>query len=192
VTRRERLYCFIDRKRQSCGLTPADVPVDPMALAAREGPALVVERRPFSRRGLGGVLFKGKVSLITLNSLRGPEETRFSLAHELIHYWCDEPGGEAPPRFDLDPGGSGTLRLRETPAFSEWRANEGAAELLVPRAFFIPLAAGEALAAHHGSVRALEQDAPWRTQTAALFGVTEPVIRYRLRSLRGWIEGAVM
>ena len=160
-----RLYALIDRKRRDCGLTPADIPVEPMELAAREGKALVIQRRPFSRRGLGGALFKGEVSLITLNDRRGPEEMRFSLAHELIHYWFDD----------------GTA----APAFSEWRANEGAAELLVPRAVFVPLAAGQALDAHRGSLRDLERDAPWLTGAAALFGVTGPVIRYRLRSLRG-------
>ncbi|MCL2031285.1 MAG: ImmA/IrrE family metallo-endopeptidase [Oscillospiraceae bacterium] len=162
MTPRERLYCLIDRKRQACGLTPADIPVEPMALAAREGEALVIQLRPFSRRGLGGVLHKGPVSLITLNDRRGPEEMRFSLAHELIHYWCDDG--------------------RAAKAFSEWRANEGAAELLVPRAVFVPLAAGEALA-RRGGLRDLEGDAPWLTRAAALFGVTGAVVKYRLRSL---------
>ena len=165
--RRESLYCFVEQKRRSYGLSAADIPADPFELAAREGGALVIEYRAYERRGLGGALFKGPVSLITLNDRRGPEETRFSLAHELMHYWLDRDGAPV----------SG--------AFSEWRANEGAAELLVPRAALLPLARGHAMAMHRGRARDLEHDLPWLTATAALFGVTEAVVRYRVRGMRG-------
>lgn len=179
---RRELYEFIARKRAEFGLTAADLPVEPLALAAQHGAALVVERVPFAARGIRGMHCKGPVSVIALNARHGPEERRFDLAHELIHYWCDE--DDTILRVDR------SLRPTES-AYKEWRANEGAAELLVPREILVPLAAGQALDAHRGLSEALPRDAPWMTAAAALFGVTEPVIRYRLRSLHLEIDTAI-
>lgn len=178
MTRRE-LHTFISGKRAEYGLTAADIPVEPTELAACHGRTLVVEYAPFVSRKLRGMMCKGPVSLIMLNARHGPEERRFGLAHELVHFWCDE---EDRALY------TGPLSRSPETAFREWRANEGAAELLVPREVFVPLAAGQAVDAHKGQSDALSRDAPWLTASAALFGVTEAVIRYRLRALGRDIE----
>lgn len=182
MTRRE-LHTFISGKRAEYGLTAADIPVEPMDMAARHGRALVVEYVPFASRKLRGMMCKGPVSLITLNARHGPEERRFGLAHELVHFWCDE---EDRALY------TGPLSRSPETAFREWRANEGAAELLVPREVFVPLAAGQAADVHRGHAAALLRDAPWLTAAAALFGVTDAVVRYRLSALRREIEASIV
>lgn len=71
-----------------------------------------------------GVLLRGEKSIIILNSKRGIRSQRFTLTHELVHYFMHG----SVMHFMCDTVSKSPL---------EWQANEGAAELLMPYRYFL-------------------------------------------------------
>ena len=109
-------------------------------------------------------------AIIVLNSLRSEEEQMFDLTHELVHYALH------PPTTDsglYDPG-------------FEWEADEGAAELLMPRQVIL-----EDMYICRESVRGRATLRAYARARAAHFGVTESRMRARMESLASDIRLAL-
>ena len=140
---RQALYSQIDTLRTS--LPEGD-------LLYTAGRLVPVQFHRFDSQKLGAVLIGGRV--IVVNSARPLPCQRFSLAHELVHYF-------------LHRG----MESHKNP-FLEWQANEGAAELLLPHREVLAIAA-----AHRSTMGTLPR------LLARRFGVSETVARYKLQSL---------
>jgi len=102
---RELLYAQIDALRP---LLPKG---DLLCTANR---LVTVRFHPFDSQKMGAVLMGDR--LILVNSSRPRDAQRFSLAHELVHFFLHRGRQNGPDA-----------------AFLEWQANEGAAEILMPR-----------------------------------------------------------
>ncbi len=140
---RQALYAQIDALR-------TNLPEGDLLYTA--GRLVPVQFHRFDSRKLGAVLIGG--SVIVVNSARPIPCQRFSLAHELVHYYLHQ-----------------GMESQNNP-FLEWQANEGAAELLLPRQEVLKLAAS-----HHSTMGSLPR------LLANRFGVSETVARYKLKSM---------
>ena len=140
---RQALYTQIDALRTT---------LPEGALLYTAGRLVPVQFHRFDSQKLGAVLIGG--SVIVVNSARPIPCQRFSLAHELVHFLLHR-GMES----QNDP-------------FLEWQANEGAAELLLPRQKVLKFAAS-----HRFSMGTLPR------LLARRFGVSETVARYKLQSM---------
>ena len=109
----------------------------------------------FDSQKLGAVLIGGRV--IVVNASRPESAQRFSLAHELVHYYLHW----------------GKVDLQHRTPEIERQANEGAAELLLPRKEVAALAAAH----RHGSEEQLVR------LLASRYGVSPSVARYKLNSM---------
>lgn len=117
---RVTLYRQVDALRRLWGVWE---PFDPF-LIAETLPGMEVRCHPFQTKGFHGFIVTSddkRCARIVLNSLRSPAEQTFDLSHELIHYALHPP----------------TLQVHSRAPFLEWQADEGAAELLLPRAFLL-------------------------------------------------------
>lgn len=175
---RADLYNFIDSVRTEFGISETDIPFDCVNFVYERFNDIVIEYKVFESACFHGALFKGKRSLMVLNSKRGKLQQNFDCAHELIHYLYDS-SGETAVFKGLIP---------EDDPFCEWRANEGAAELLVPRRVIVPIAAGETIDNYDGSLSDAINDINLIFNLSELFSVTEAVIINRLRTLGGEIN----
>lgn len=104
-------------------------PVDVETLAARFGVSVTYER--FDDATSGIVVRKGSGAVIGVNANHHPNRQRFTIAHELGHYFLhEEQGGvfvdEYLVQFRSDRTSDESLHLTET------EANAFAAELLMP------------------------------------------------------------
>ena len=115
---RRKLLALLDKKMRLLGyIDVSRFPVDPWRIAREEGIEVVV--CPLGT--VTGMLYSdGWLTRIRLNSCeRSLARQRYTLMHELIHYWFHPPG----TYFEL-PG-------TETSIY-EIQANHGAAEALMP------------------------------------------------------------
>lgn len=153
------LYGEIDRIRSENGVSG---PADPYALAAKAG--IRVSLYEFDSRRFSGALIRGRNKAeIVVNSSRGPKARRFTVAHELVHY------------FLHDGSMFGCLEQNGVAAL-EWQANEGAAELLLPYRDFL---------FSYQNIRSLylgDEDRAVRA-LAKEFSVTAATVRLRLLAL---------
>ena len=125
VTGLEDICNYADFLRSKAGLT-VDPPVDLNRIYAR------FEIPPPDRAPLGttqGVTVAHDMGIIVINEDDPIKRQRFSEAHELMELLFSEL-----PKHPWDPDGRGPFRY-ET---KERLCNEGAAELLMPRASFLP------------------------------------------------------
>ena len=135
-------------------------------LIAETLPGMEVRCHPFETKGFHGFIVTSddkRCARIVLNSLRSPAEQTFDLSHELIHYALHPP----------------TLQVRSRAPFLEWQADEGAAELLLPRAFLLRF-----LHDARGRVREPAQADALIRLLARRQGVTSVMVRRRIWNLR--------
>ncbi len=140
---------------------------------ARSLPGVKVRETRFSTPAFRGILVtapdKSK-AIIVLNSLRSEEEQMFDLTHELVH-------------FELHPP---TMDSQKYSQFYEWQANEGAAELLMPRATVL-----EDMYLCRGAIGDPQNQRGYISARADHFGVTQALFKRRLFALRYDIEQAL-
>lgn len=106
------LYAEVERIRLENGVS------DPFEIARRNG--IKVSLYAFDSRRLAGALMRGKNRAeIIVNARRSPEGRRFTVAHELMHFFLHRGANF----FCCDQSAVTAL---------EWQANEGAAELVLP------------------------------------------------------------
>lgn len=163
------LYRQVDGLRQRLGGRMPKTYAGLLSLVDHTVEHLRVVAHPMDSRRVSGLLLRGEESVILLNTSFSPESLRFTLAHELIHFF-------------LHPQQRQFLCARQSSPL-EWQANEGAAELLVPRHSFLPTM--ENICSDFWQ----END---RIAAAAIrFGVSEQVIRYRIKSLRQYYSASM-
>lgn len=153
------LYGEIDRIRAENGISG---PADPYAMAKHLG--IPVSLYEFDSRRFSGALIRGKnMAEIIVNSSRSPEARRFTVAHELVHYF-------------LHDGALFSCLEQSSVTALEWQANEGAAELLLPYRYFL---------FSYRNIRSLylaDEDRAVRA-LAKEFSATPTMVRTRLLSL---------
>ncbi len=169
MTRRE-LYTRVDELRESLGGRLPKTYAGLLQMVDYTIPHLQVVCRDMDSRRLAGLLLRGEESVILLNTGRSNESLRFTLAHELIHFY-------------LHPQQRQFI-CAEQKSPLEWEANEGAAELLVPRRSFLPMM--ENICSEY-----LDKDI-YIMEAAEHFGVSEQVIRYRIKSLEKYLGSRVL
>ncbi len=169
---RAELYRKMDALRRAWGI--AD-PFDPFLIACTL-PGVEVCEREFSTPGLHGMIITSSDkahAMILLDRRRSEIEQTFDLSHELVHFALHPP----------------TDRPRPVSSFREWQANEGAAELLLPRSFLLQfLSRARTRIQSPGDADRIVQLLSERQ------GITRSVVRFRMLSL-GWdisyaLEGA--
>lgn len=122
VMTRAALYQRIDSMRRKYGIRGV---FDPYAFAEARGFLLAQHR--FTNERLHGILVRtGKQYGIILDTRLTPAQQRFTLTHEIVH-------------FELHYGETGAATFHDEG--TEYQADEGAAELLMPYRDFIPRAA---------------------------------------------------
>jgi Zn-dependent peptidase ImmA (M78 family) len=141
------------------------IPVDPLALANRQG--IQVHNAKFSDEGLSGMVAKrGENVTILVNQSDAPFRKRFTIAHELGHYFLHLLGnGEfVDTQVDLfrDTESDGTERRN-----AEVQANQFAAALLMPEEL----------------VRSVFKETKNVDSLARLFNVSEEAMAIRLGRL---------
>lgn len=166
LTKRE-LYQKIDTIRSRLPYIPKSLKTYQLQLQQMFSDLHVVQKELDSKK-LSGMLLRGEHSLIILNSSRNEISQRFTLTHEMIHYFLHQGTGQFFCQDDdISP--------------FEWQANEGAAELLVPYRLFLPLAAR-----YHAVLQTNRRFA--LQNLARYFGVSPTIISHRLKSLSWELE----
>jgi len=126
------LYIQVDKIRDKLHLRKA--PIDSIALIKNVCVNPYVTTIGFESKSICGMLVKGQQSTyIGLNANHTPAQQNYYCAHEFIHY-CYH-GDDDLVLVCCDQISPGNM-------YSEWQANEGAAELLVPYRQFIPAITG--------------------------------------------------
>lgn len=171
------LYDFIKDMRRSFGFAHDGTGIRSSWLAnvyVQTG-KLFVQYKNLTVSKVGGILFKGRISLMTLNTLRTPEEQNFDCGHELLHFWLDP--AEQYMCIEND--------VAQRQSYPEWRANEGSAELLIPHDVFIP----EIVESCDGyDIFGSCQITETKRIMAEKYFVTVPVITHRINSLKYEID----
>lgn len=128
------LYDTVSRLKKYIGIGELDYPIDIFDLCSQiEG--LKVQRVPFNTKDLRGMLCVAKDHtenhVILINSCKSNEEQNYHCTHEFMHLFGDsqKPGTILKCYDKVKPNQD---------AYTEWIANEGAAEFLVPYRAFIP------------------------------------------------------
>ena len=159
---RVSLYRRIDALRRLWNVRD---PFDPF-LAAESLPGIRLYETAFSTAGLHGFIVtspdKSRATIV-LDTRRSEEEQMFDLSHELIHFALHPP----------------TDRVHGYSPFMEWQANEGAAELLLPRTLLLRI-----LSETRDRIRASADAALLVRSLARRQGIRETVVRWRMWSLR--------
>lgn len=125
-----KLYDTIATVQNSLGLRESRYPISAKIIAESFISCGLLEIIEEAFIKLSGMLIKNnfpKKSYIIINSELNDCERNFALAHELIHFLC----------HSVDNGLMCTPYSSKTNDWHEWRANEGAAELLLPYRKFI-------------------------------------------------------
>ena len=156
------LYRRIDSLRR---LWNVQDPFDPFMIAETL-PGIRLYETAFSTAGLHGFIVtspdKNRATIV-LDTRRSDKEQMFDLSHELIHFALHPP----------------TDRAHGYSPFMEWQANEGAAELLLPRALLLRI-----LSETRERIRTPDDAALLVRSLARRQGIRETVVRWRMWSLR--------
>lgn len=156
---RPRFYSLIENKMKDLGIGEDDYPVDSIKIASLFKDNLHIEFLDFQSPSIGGVMYKGiHKSSMALNNLRTKKGMNFDCMHELIHYWFHPTG----TNLCFDTGFTKQNNTRE------WQANEGAAEILMPKKLFKRMYMD-----YRGSVKGLSD----------YFLVGEKAVTYRVSNL---------
>lgn len=135
----------------------------------------LLELVPFQTKGLRGMAVIGNENLedvILLNSKRNHKERNFDCGHEMMHLALHRQLEQKTFNcFDK-------LQVNQNP-FTEWQANEGAAEFFVPYKILLPMIAElYPLLDNYSTIK------HFKWELAELFNVPEVVIKYRIENLK--------
>lgn len=153
-----------NRILQRHGLT--SIPIDPVTLANREG--IKVHNAKFAKPNISGLIAKrGNASSVLVENDDSPTRKRFTIAHELGHFFLHlRDGGEFVDtpvdlqRTSVEDGAKGAKQL-------EIEANQFAAALLMPE----------------DRIRELHRSIVGVTDLARMFRVSEEAMAIRLGTL---------
>lgn len=135
-----------------------------------------IEYLPFKNEKIGGMFLRGeKQHTIVLNKYHTPEELNFDCGHEIMHGIFDSQNSSMEYSFNMGIEG---IRSVQDP-FKEWRANEGAAEFLIPYKYLLPKIAKEYASLNNW--RIIES---FKQSLAYDYNVTTAVIHFRIESLK--------
>lgn len=165
---RAELYEKIDLVRQILGIRLKDYPIDFNDVYAELSDVLSISYEPFTYKKFCGLLIRNKLpyaSHVVINSNLTPADQYFAMVHELVHFFCHNLD-----RFMCNPFTNVVYGK------FEWQANEGAAELILPRKFFVEdfnISMQE-----YGDINKAIKN------TAKVYKVNEQVVKYRLMNLQ--------
>lgn len=169
------LYKEIDKLMNNLGITinHRNYPLNSKLLAERFCYNLDLKNLNFGTSSICGVLQKGsKGTSIALNCNRNAEMQNFDCMHELVHYFFH--GSEHTSHISYE---NGTIKQH---SWSEWQANEGAAQALVPYQILIPQYVIYSRYYAHDTEMINRTNAVF----AKFFSVTEAVIQNRISTLK--------
>jgi Zn-dependent peptidase ImmA (M78 family) len=167
---------YVNELASSLNITQDDFPINAEYIARKHCNNVTIEQLPFPSTDICGILYKGKNSTsIALNASRSDTMRNFDCMHELIHYFFHDIEDR---QYICSVGNSGECSIVQD-SYTEWQANEGAAQFLVPYESLLPLIKekGYYLGSYDG-IYSL------REGLANKFNVTEDVIRIRFESLK--------
>jgi len=153
-------------------IKPPPTPVEKIAKAL----GAQVRFAPFDDELSGMVYIKNGVPIIGVNSLHHPNRQRFTIAHELGHLEFDRE--MITSSIHVDKGFPGLNRDSHSATGTERieiRANQFAAELLMPRTLIEQALAGKQID--------IEDDGPIQ-ELAKRFRVSKQALEYRIRDRR--------
>jgi len=152
-------YSLINNKMKELGIGENDYPLDSIKIADLYKDNLEIEYLNFQSASIGGIMYKGQhKSRMALNSMRSKKGQNFDCMHELIHYWFHPDGHNL--CFDA-------YFLKQN-SMREWQANEGAAQVLMPKELFTRM-----YIIFKGSIQGLSD----------YFNVGEKAVEYRVSNL---------
>lgn len=159
----------VDNIRRVLNINLSDYPID-IYDVIEKFPYLQIYEQPFITDGLCGFLIRNKkpsASIIVINSNISSADKNFAICHEIIHYFCH------PEKLTKKLLSAYNKNVTET--FREKQANEGAAELLIPKEIFI---------SEMANAREYYNDEDLAIQnTAHLYNVAPEVIHRRIENL---------
>lgn len=166
-----RIRAVVDRLLKDHHIVRPPVPVDKIAM--NEG--IEVRFQPFDDEHWSGMLYRaGSTAIIAVNVAHPPTRQRFSLAHELGHFFLGSPTSTVFVDTVVVRHRNSTSSLGIDP--EEITANQFAAEFLMPRDFL------------EKDIETLHDDFEWAiAQLAERYQVSEQAMTIRLIKL-GYIE----
>lgn len=171
---RSRSEAIVSGLLKRCRVSTPPVPVERLA----EGEGVELRFAPFEGNISGVLIRGGEITLIGVNSLHARTRQRFTIAHELGHYFLGVQSGD---RMHLDRAYALKMRNHQSSEATdpeEIRANRFAAALLMPQAMVLQELGG--------SIIDYEDETTVR-QLAKAFAVSPQAMNYRLINL-GLIE----
>lgn len=174
---KEGLYREISRLKSFLGIDENHYGFDLINMLLNDG--FLLRSIPFQTKGLREMAIIGNADLedvILLNSKRNHTEQNFDCGHEMIHLALHRRLEQKTFNcFDK-------VQANQNP-FTEWQANEGAAEFFVPYKIFLPMIAEcYPLLDNYSNIER------FKFEMAEIFNVPEAVIKYRIENLKYEIE----
>ena len=175
------LYGIVSNIKNYMGINNSDYPINTFDLCKKID-GIAVARTPFRTKDLRGMLRVAKDnsenSVILINSNKTLPEQNYHCAHEFMHLFADTPkAGTILKCYDkVKPNQD---------AYTEWVANEGAAELLAPYKLFIPYFSGlyDLYMSDYNMWRMLYGTGTVAQVLARQFGISEMVAIHRIENL---------
>lgn len=170
-----QLYCFVEKIRQLFEISSQCYPLSIFDICEATD-NIQIQQIPFKTKGLRGMVCIANKSdenhVILLNENKTEAENNYHGTHEFMHiFTADDNAGKIIRCFDI-------VKPNQN-AYTEWLANEGAAELLVPYRIFLPLVREnyESMLQDSGTYKFCQEYADH-------FNVSPVVLEHRLRSLK--------
>ena len=176
---KEQLYSNISEIRNHLTANGFTYPLNIFDICSKYA-NIAISSLPFKTKGLRGMAVLAKdhndINCILVNSNISASEQNFHGMHELMHItFEDERSGQVFKCYEK------TMPFQD--AYKEWIANEGAAELLVPYADFIPFFCNvyADFRSKNGMYKYGNKDI--LTVLSSRYGVSDMVIKNRISSL---------
>ena len=171
---KESLYRYVDSLRKQLRIDSYSYPLNTIDICKSDD-TTDVEYHKFSTNGFcAAALIGDRTDTVVINLNRTPEEQNFDCGHELVHLTKHRNKGiNIFSCYDL-----GSKATTQNPIL-EWEANEGSAELVAPYRLLLPgiKQSGFDLTTYEGISNL-------KIYLSEKFGVSVPVIKYRLESLK--------
>lgn len=169
---KEGLYREVAKLKEFLGLDSTSYGIDLTTILKEKG--ILIENLDFKTRHLRGMAVVGKGSnedIILLNSNRNSIERNFDCGHEMIHLSLHR-------ELNQKTFNCYDRILPNQNSFTEWQANEGAAEFFVPYKILLPM-----IKNYNISLDTYTTIDQFKHELETIFKVPSAVIAYRLENL---------
>lgn len=159
----------VNHIRKELNIELTDYPIDIRKFVERY-PYLEIVEESFIADGLRGFLIRNQKpipSIIVINSNISSQDKNFAICHEIIHYFCHP--------IEHNDKLFAAYNKKYSVSAQERQANEGAAELLIPKELLLQEMA-TALNFYQNEATAIEN-------TAKIYNVDTEVIKRRLNKI---------